>query len=387
MRCTPQCFWTKRVGSWLFGLLLVVGTAHAEPPAPNPDQLVQQLGHPSFRMREEAGKSLQAMGLAARAALTSGCQHSDPEIRQRSNRILMQILERDLQKRVQAFLNDPQHQSPQGLPGIEIYQAAVGNAPKAVTLYAEMIRNHAALLDSVERSPEQVGKRYAAACQELFIRMKPSRLFDAPTVCEQAEVAALLVMGCHAQAADADVPYAQLSNLLRVPALAHALNPNSGDDGEPMRRLFTAWANKQTNPQLAPRLFLLAIDSQLTAMLPLARKQLDDPKACPRGKGQAILVLGKFGGPDDRPRLIRLLDDATVVHEVIVNDTRSSIELRDIALAMLIASDGDAIEQYPFDRVGRKALSYRDYYNYGFTGDAARQKAQTLWRNQHLPMK
>src|SRR4029453_3548131 len=67
--------------------------------------LVKQLGSEDFSGREAASDELTRVGLPAFASLEAAVLHPDREVRYRSVRILGQIRELDLQRRLEAFLS------------------------------------------------------------------------------------------------------------------------------------------------------------------------------------------------------------------------------------------------------------------------------------------
>ncbi|MEE3220079.1 MAG: hypothetical protein VX257_07440, partial [Planctomycetota bacterium] len=73
-------------------------------------ELIRQLGAPSFGQRQRASLQLQAIGVTAKPALVQALQHNDAEIRSRARRILLAVLDTDLQRRITAFAADPSDQ-------------------------------------------------------------------------------------------------------------------------------------------------------------------------------------------------------------------------------------------------------------------------------------
>src|SRR5271165_1606608 len=73
---------------------------------PAPEELVRRLGDESYPVREEAGKQLLRLGVAARDALLNGVKNSDLEIRRRCRDLLPSILEADRKARLAAFVAD-----------------------------------------------------------------------------------------------------------------------------------------------------------------------------------------------------------------------------------------------------------------------------------------
>jgi hypothetical protein len=73
--------------------LVLVASARAETPAAKPpaspyQSLIEQLGSPSFREREEAVRRLEEEGVKVLPALEAALAHSSPEIRQRARNLI-----------------------------------------------------------------------------------------------------------------------------------------------------------------------------------------------------------------------------------------------------------------------------------------------------------
>jgi hypothetical protein len=76
----------------LCGAALAAAARAEAPAAPDPDaafeKLVERLGDPDFRVRDEAGRLLKAAGLKALPALRRAVNHPDAEVRSRANDLL-----------------------------------------------------------------------------------------------------------------------------------------------------------------------------------------------------------------------------------------------------------------------------------------------------------
>jgi hypothetical protein len=64
------------------------------------DRLIDQLGHEKFERREEASKSLSALGELALTALRKATANDDLEIRVRARRLLSSLAQRSAQKEI-----------------------------------------------------------------------------------------------------------------------------------------------------------------------------------------------------------------------------------------------------------------------------------------------
>ena len=119
--------------------------------------LVQGLGDEAYDERCRAEKQLTELGLAARDALLAGLQHPDAEIRRGCRRVLADVMETDFQRRLQAFIDDPEGKQTHDLPGWSRYREIAGDGPEARTLFASILKEEAGLMESIEaRSADAV---------------------------------------------------------------------------------------------------------------------------------------------------------------------------------------------------------------------------------------
>ena len=89
-------------------------------------KLIDQLGSPNYRKREEAFKSLIKIGLPAKSALLKRQKDSNLEIASRCKRLLPAILSKDLQIRIDALLIDKEWKNKHDIPGLDRYIKIVG---------------------------------------------------------------------------------------------------------------------------------------------------------------------------------------------------------------------------------------------------------------------
>ena len=70
------------------------------------EELVARLGAPSYRDREKAARELVDIGYPAKDAVLAGKKSADSEISDRCAKLYPVIWRADLEKRVQAFLDE-----------------------------------------------------------------------------------------------------------------------------------------------------------------------------------------------------------------------------------------------------------------------------------------
>src|SRR5262245_37361072 len=80
-------------------------------------ELVRELGHPSFRVRERASRQLVDLGRAAYPALAAGMDDASAEVRRRCQLLLPVVFDLEVKYRLDDFLTNYDPQKDHGLPG------------------------------------------------------------------------------------------------------------------------------------------------------------------------------------------------------------------------------------------------------------------------------
>ena len=369
---------------WLGG----VRTAGAAPAASPDDQkkareLVKQLGDPKFQTREAAAKELVRMGRAAKAALLEGAKSPDAEVAERSRRLLPLALEADLKARMEAFLANPDGPLPDDLPGIRRFVKIAGAGKDSRELYAELLKTHGKLLDALEQEPKKAGEHYQALCYDFYNRIRPRKkgVGTGPVELSRADVAAFLFAGSDPNA-ERRVAANSLApvRLLMVPELRDNLSAPSGS--EPLRKLFAAWLERETNTAVQRRGLLLATDAEVKECLPALLKFIGDKKSLPSVRAQALMALAKFGDRKHAEVLKPLLEDDTVIGTARFGNGQQGVaQVRDVALGVTIQLHGKSPSDFGFEG-WREGLGLRvsAYFFYGFADDDKRAAAFKKWK-------
>jgi len=346
----------------------------------SPAELVRQLGDESYRAREAATVELLRLGSVAKAAVSEGLGGDDPEVRDRCERILPQILAADLNERIQKFLDDPALAATLDLPGYDRYVELCGDGPAARELYVELVREHGRLIQAVETDRRQAPTKF----REFASRFADQRRFVpnggvvTPNNASRVDVAAVLFAGSYADARSADLPYLQVSAILRLPAFTQAVR----DEGDPVRKLLAAWAARQTHQTILIRIFTIATTSDIKELLPFAVRHLADKQSLPRSRAFAMLAVGKHGSKEHVAAVEQLLDDKAALTAVNVNGKRGTVEVRDVALAVCVQLSGETLEGYGFDLLNTYPVRVTSFYQLGFSDDEKREAALERWRER-----
>jgi hypothetical protein len=178
-----------------------------------------------------------------------------------------------------------------------------------------------------------------------------------------------------------------LLQLIQRPPLREALGAEPTDAA---RRLVVAWIiNCPNDNQAVLRRLELAVKHQLTETLPLAiAVSHGDPKyltVSPTIRQKAILAVGKLGKREHAIELEPLLEDETVCvssarSTEVADDSKPEVQLRDIALAVILQLNGLELKDFGFEHAERSPTDLFNINTLGMAGDAERDRAIAKWR-------
>jgi hypothetical protein len=380
MLCSPH-----RAGATalLLARLAMSACASAEEPTrPAADgeriaALVGQLGNEEFTLREAASDELTRLGLPAFSALEAAAQHPDREVRFRSIRILAQIRDRDLARRLEAFLAGKDDRGEYPLPGWSRFAKAYGDNSQSRQLFVEMQRADPEVLRSLEETPraaaDLVSQRTAQHQQQLQLgnnRQLPL-----------GEVAVLVFV---AGEEDVSLPDNTLSMVLSYcfqPAMRDAVNHPSRRD---VPRKMLGAAIRKCSDSAAPQAMQVAMEFGMEeGLVPAVKILKAQGGRIPYMNQYALMAVAKLGDASHLPLVEPLMDDSTVVTRRQENKRIVELQVRDAALATAILLTKQDLKTY---FTGRQELASVDprnvYFNpqlIGFEKDEDRAAVFKKW--------
>jgi RNA polymerase sigma factor (sigma-70 family) len=411
------------------------GPKSTPPPAAkdNPAaKLVEQLGSQEFADREAAQKALRELGVKANPALRAGLKSENPEVRNRSEKILSEIRKDALEALVKGFdsakAEQPDH------PVWKRYVAIAGDSQASRELFARIIANKKWIqtLDNAEADPANAGHVYRVGIAEIFRDFHNDPAKSPPWPCDRPEeVAYLLLLGSYPE----KDPPAKLTGDEVVPTnlrntaflgrgiirgeeqILHANGLSLGLAGRirsfngpeivgavgtdrVFARLFVAWLGQRSpSSEVVPRGFRHA--HGLPEVLPLARRYAANdfkPKrdVPPLATIAALERVAQLGTRADLPLFERHFGDETNVATIDkpINDgvldypLTESIQMRDVALGLALLLHGANPEDFGFDvrkdtfkqKDGRYTIPWSTQLHLGFESDASRSAAHAKAR-------
>lgn len=343
-------------------------------------ELLEQLAHPSFPVRDAASSELVHLGRDAIDALEAGLAHPEADVRETCRRLLPMAVETDLLSRIQAFLADPEGIQDYGLPGWDRFRESMGTEQAARELYARMLQADSTLLETTGLDRQLLSERYVGRVTELQqVFNQANRIKGATGSFLPEEVATLLFVGLDPRLPRNDPALSALGNMFYQPAFRAAVL--SGDeDGRMIRQLFFEWVEARKDCSASYQAFYLIANTDMKEALPLALKITKDDQAYSQSRGMALLVVGKYGDESNVADLEPLIENETVLTNFQINNIRGQAQVRDVALAMCVYLTGQKLEDYPFDVLQGRPLNFSYYYNLGFSDDTSRNAALTQWK-------
>jgi hypothetical protein len=331
----------------LIPILAFATTVSADPPPGSvrtaehqkAGDLVRQLGHPRFAMREAAAKELLEMGPAAFPALAEGAKSPDEEVRNRSQALLPRAKALEWKRRAAAYLADIDGKQKHDLPLLDKWEKLLGKPDSgARELFAEIVRTNGEFLTIAGSTGGT--KAVSERCRAII---------DQPPVkVPLGDLAALLFAEIVAFDVAASRPWPgttpSVGQLLSNPGMAEALDAK--DLGPAMRRLAVKWAeSRPATDQFAVQQFAnLVKNKPFPEAAPILLKRAKDAKANPLTiRVPAIQALGAVGTKEAADALAELVTDKTQVYR---SDLGDEPLIGDIALAAVLPVHGKKPDDY-----------------------------------------
>ncbi|MBO0697592.1 MAG: HEAT repeat domain-containing protein [Zavarzinella sp.] len=324
-------------------LLLITTVAVADPPPGaegTPEhqkaaELVKQLGHPRFSVREAAAKELLEMGGPAIPALAAGTKAADEEVRTRSAALLPQVRAAEWKKRADAYRADAEGKQKHDLPLLAEFEKAVGKpTPESRKLFAEMLRANGELLYQAATDLNAASAAIRTRCRTLASPAGPGQK---QVKAEVGDLAALLFV--HARIGKESAHWSSdehPAHLLANPGLVEGIE--SKDVGPALRRVLVHWADTRPRQDLtAHQFFALAVrNNPFPEAVPVLTRLAKDKMASGINvRALAMEALGKVGDADAKAALEGLLTDSTSLFQGFAD---RDFLVSDCAFAALLAA-------------------------------------------------
>jgi hypothetical protein len=355
-------------------------------------ELVTKLASPSYAEREDASRQLRVLGRNALAALEAGANDSEPEVRERCERLLPKARAEHFDARLTTFQADTADKYFHDLPGWDEFKKLVGHAEGSRLLYADMLKQEDSrnLIAGLALDPAELARLFDARKQDLHAKLFPrTPVAGKPKRYEPTARDATLFLILETKLGDkvenAQAGWVTVQHILSWPSTRAAIN--SDTHAEVIRKLAGAWVETRTNPKTLWQAIYVSDVLKLKEGLGLAGRIIKLESARVNDKIGAARILAKTGSLDTLQLIKMLFDnDAVVRNQIGVNN---EIRVQDAALAMAILLTGQQPADYGFRVPKNIAGEHRfTYSHYSFESAEARKAAFAKfaeWEDKNRP--
>ena len=199
------------------------------------------------------------------------------------------------------------------------------------------------------------------------------------------------------QIPSADIPRGQVpfgnvtgAAFVQYPAsLQAATNPDATPHGPAYKRLLLRWLDTRTSPEDLNQVANFAQNlAAVRDMTPLLRRVVTTDGVQGTSRGQAMVLLLQRNKKAEHPFLKAQLKNEVVVNPVFIGGNpaggapiQANCQIRDMALALLVADTGQNIFDYGFETAQGNTPNpvAQPYPTYAFLTDEARDRGMRKW--------
>ncbi|NIO33472.1 MAG: hypothetical protein GTO26_00455 [Planctomycetales bacterium] len=345
-------------------------------------QLIAELGDPSFAVRQRTSRRLEELGLVAKPALVAGLQDPDAEVRHRVRRILVRVLELDFENRIAAFAAG-KSATADDLPGWMLLKSIAGDGPAVRQLFIEAIRGEPLLLEALDQGHTYAAQAVVLRTQQLYqarLRNPNARQNLANNSQFAASVAALLIVIADGETELDERTASMIFQMMHRSALLRRL----GSREQPVRALVGVFIQRTAETSMAYQSLWTAMQYNLKEGLIAATAIIRRGEQRPYVLQDAILAIGKLGTKEHIKLLTPLLaDDTALSHQFNRQATKSiTPQVRDVALAVIIHLSGEKPQDYGYTTIQQDPIRLFRSNTMRFSSDAKRAAALKTWQER-----
>lgn len=292
---------------------------------PSVDQIVEQLGASSFKLRELAAVSLLRIGSPALDALQGLPSDCSAELRRRAHSLANQIISESFDATASDFLAEADPNNSHGLPAWHAFRKCVGSSRSSKLLFVDAVRRQRHLMQMIDvyAQAKQTGeddpvlrRAVAALASTTAEGIQRDQMAMAQPVL--GDFVALLLSAAEV---DDQTPVSVSETLdMNVHRYVFVETLNKKGYGTCLTRLLSAWIPK-THDEIAPRVMQLALQYEIEAGVKVARRNLSKNRDM-MTRCEALKCVAQFGNETDLPPVLALIDDTEVLHSLNHDDTR-----------------------------------------------------------------
>lgn len=351
-----------------------VAADSTNPEPPSAEILVEQLGARSFYTREKAMAALISAGSSVEPQVRAALDHEDPEVRYRTEVVLIEIERNHTARLHTAFLDGDIGKLPSNTKSWQRLAELIGNNRESRQLFLAMLDGGEELMSEGENSENDKG------CSAMITRLYTAQS-NARRVGEEAITpGGVMTMMFLASDKKNNLDSGSIS---RVTSLLSQYR--SRLDGKfPGFKTLMGHMIQSSESSTSRQVQMLRLADQFQIKkegLELARKMLASGHSSYRA--QAMLLIGKLGEKSDAAVLAKYIEDTGLLgNHTISKGKKRETKLGDVALAMSIVLSGEKPRDFGFpDAVNGRPTSL-SYYTYGFYDGKMRSDALKKWKTK-----
>ena len=341
------------------------GAVAARPPEIG--QWIQQLGNDDYQVRENASLQLAKLGLAAKPELLAGMRGDDPEIRWRCTRLWAAVRDKDFQLRAETFLNDEKGLESYEFPGWDQYRKLFGASQLARQTFLGMQKAEPELWEEFGHSSSDKPWQFQKRCRQLKVLLEDRQI---RRTISGSTAMTILFMAESYQATISAEDRAWMSDLWNLSALADAVRSDEAWDS-----FKSKWFARKDDPRPAFERLMAGLGNGKDDVVVIARDLLKNQETPSNEKQISLLALAKSRDPQDDALITGYLKDTTEIDTYFTRGIVIKAQLRDIALAVLIARAGKDPVDSGFKYLRRDDRLFFAPSTLGFKDDDERRAA------------
>ena len=347
-------------------------------------QKIDQLGDPSFVIRETATRDLQRFGPQIQSQLIVALDHPDAEVRQRVRHVLHAVMKEDLRNRVNRFSNGQAGDDDPQLPGWEYYRDILGDGEAVRAQFAEALLAEPILMESLDQE-----SAYAAHALQIRTQALYEKLIRTPGTHQQKNsrsriavamphmcVSALLIAAMNPDIQLDEQTGQKIFQLMQHSGYTQRISADPNP--QPTRHLVGQFVRRSVGTSLAYQMLWMSMQYNLKEGLIPAEAIVRQQNQQPYVLQNAMLAIGKLGGKEHLGLLSEFLRDETPV-----TNRRASgglrPQVRDVALAITIHLHNKNPRDFGFNKIRDNTQTLFQANTMGFDNQQGREAAFAAW--------
>lgn len=347
------------------------------------EALVERLGHRDYRVREQAGVRLLEIGPDASDAIKAGQLSADGEISERCRKLYPLLWTMGLDKRLRAFVQSPNLKDADELPFVKKWLEITGDTKASRELYANMARGHSRELKTAEEHPERIPALLGEFAKSIYVQSAGATAARASALASEPDVTFFLFLGAVGEVRRTSLPGVSSPHYYQFLNADWTTRSLGGDKpSKEVRLLYARWLEKERYTTVMRRAIEIARQHKVAECGPAVLKIAKDVNAIPYVRATALTGFAFIGSRENVKDLEPFLTDKVLVANVVRNNTRTSVQLRDVALVASILIAGQSpkdfgLEQDSAMRAGGGMITYSTHC---FPDDDKREAGHQKWK-------